>query len=367
MSTPSTLYTGPMPEDLARIPQELTTHPQWVLWQGADRIDKQTGAITGLEKIPVNPQTLRKASTTNPATWGTFAHCVAALPVALEAWECDNPTSYRGGGLGYVFSATDPYAGLDLDHCVDAETHTIDAWAHAYIEDLRSYTEMTPSQTGLHILVVSSLPPGGRKKGGVELYDQGRFFPVTGWHVASTPATIEPRQEAVTRLHAQVFGTPASAPQQGKSTAPALLEDTTLLDKARAAKNRVKFIRLWEGDTSLHDHDESRADLALVIELAFWTQDPAQIDRLFRSSGLMRDKWGARRGEQTYGARTIQAALTRQTDHYHPPRAVHPSPAPGAQTYQERLQARLQSCAVVRPTPSLSHAARVRARIRSLG
>ena len=214
----------------------------------------------------------------------------------------------------------------------------------------------------------STLPPTGRKKDGVELYEQGRFFTMTGWHLPNTPPTIEARQDAVTRLHAQVFGVPAPIPlQQARRTVPARLDDTLLLDKARAAKNGAKFSRLWEGDTSLYANDESSADLTLCDLLAFWTQDPAQIDRLFRHSGLMRDKWDARRGEQTYGVRTIQAALTRQTDHYHPPRAAHPSAAPGAQTYQERIQARLQSCAVVRPPPSLSHAARVRARIRSLG
>ena len=315
------LYVGPTPEDLDRIPAALTTRPQWVLWQGADRIDKQTGTITGLEKVPINPHTLRKASSTDAATWGTFDQCIAALRVTLQAWDHTDPATYRGGGIGYVFATDDPCAGIDLDHCVDADTHAIAAWAQAYVHDLYSYTEITPSQTGLHILVESPLPPGGRKKGGVELYNQGRFFTVTGWHVPSTPPTIDARQEAVTRLHAQVFGMPT--PPQARSTVPTLLDDTLLLDKARAAKNGAKFMRLWEGDTSLHGGDESSADLALCCELAFWTQDPAQIDRLFRSSGLMRDKWDARRGEQTYGARTIQAALTRRTDHYHPPAPWH--------------------------------------------
>ena len=214
------LYVGPTPEDLDRIPAALTTRPQWVLWQGADRIDKQTGTITGLEKVPINPHTLRKASSTDAATWGTFDQCIAALRVTLQAWDHTDPATYRGGGIGYVFATDDPCAGIDLDHCVDADTHAIAAWAQAYVHDLYSYTEITPSQTGLHILVESPLPPGGRKKGGVELYNQGRFFTVTGWHVPSTPPTIDARQEAVTRLHAQVFGMPT--PPQARSTVPTL-------------------------------------------------------------------------------------------------------------------------------------------------
>lgn len=310
-------YAGPTAADLAHIPRELTARPQWVLWQGADRIDTKTGEITGLEKIPINPHTLHKASTTNPQTWGTFDLCVTTLPVALEEWEHNDPASYRGGGIGYVFAADDPYAGIDLDHCIDPDTHKIGAWAQAYVADLRSYTEITPSHTGVHILVQSTLPPGGRKKGGVELYDQARFFTMTGLHVARTPPTIEPRQEAVARLHRQVFGVSVPSPQQVRSPAPALLEDTAILDKARAAKNGAKFAALWEGDTSHHDHDESSADLALCEILAFWTQDPTQIDRLFRHSGLMRDKWDAQRGEQTYGTRTIAKALALQRERYH--------------------------------------------------
>ena len=108
-------YSGPTSEDLAHIPAELKTRRQWVLWRGADRVDRKTGAITGLEKIPIDPQTLRHASTTDSETWGTFAYCVEVLPVALEEWHTDDPGAYRGGGLGYVFSHDDPYAGVDLD------------------------------------------------------------------------------------------------------------------------------------------------------------------------------------------------------------------------------------------------------------
>jgi primase-polymerase (primpol)-like protein len=109
----STLYTGPTAEDLAHIPAELKARRQWVLWRGADKMNKQSGEITGLDKIPINPQTLRGASTTDPTTWGTFEQCVTALPVALEEWEQDDPSAYRGGGIGYVFAPEDPY-GLPL-------------------------------------------------------------------------------------------------------------------------------------------------------------------------------------------------------------------------------------------------------------
>ena len=70
----STIYSGPSPQDLDCIPADLKTRSQWVLWRGADRIDQQTGEVTGLEKIPIDPQTLRNASTTDPKTWGKPGH-----------------------------------------------------------------------------------------------------------------------------------------------------------------------------------------------------------------------------------------------------------------------------------------------------
>jgi hypothetical protein len=149
MTTPTLPYSGPTAEDLARIPAALKDCDQWILWQGADRIDPDTGEILGLNKIPINPQTLRKADTTDPRTWGTFDQCVAAFPVALEEWEHDNPSAYRGGGIGFVFAQDDPYVGIDLDHCRDPDTGALAAWAEEHIDRLASYTEASPSGTGV--------------------------------------------------------------------------------------------------------------------------------------------------------------------------------------------------------------------------
>jgi primase-polymerase (primpol)-like protein len=89
--------------------------------------------------------------------------------------------------------------------------------------------------------------------------------------------------------------------------------DDAILARARAARNADKFIRLFDqGETAAFDHDESRADLALIALLAFWTQDPEQLDRLFRRSGLYRDKWERR----DYRERTIATALKDRDFHH---------------------------------------------------
>lgn len=87
-----------------------------------------------------------------------------------------------------------------------------------------------------------------------------------------------------------------------------------MLAKARAAKNGDKFCRLWAGDTSGHGDDDSAADLALLSMLAFYTQDPAQLDRLFRRSGLYRGKWE----REDYRRGTIAKAILDRADVWAP-------------------------------------------------
>jgi len=245
------------------------------------------------------------------------------MPMALEAWQHEDPQSFRGGGIGFVFANDDPYIGVDLDHCRDAETGEITPQARLVIQTLASYTEVSPSGTGIHVWAQGTLPSGRRKKGPVEMYASGRFFTVSGWHFPGTPPTIESRETQIADIHFALLG--QSGPAKGTSpeaqtaqgTQALTEDDSTLLDKARKAKNTAKFTRLWEGDTADYP-SPSEADLALCMLLAFWTQDHAQIDRLFRQSALVRDKWDEQHGEQAYGERTIQEALVRQTEHYTP-------------------------------------------------
>jgi primase-polymerase (primpol)-like protein len=157
------------------------------------------------------------------------------------------------------------------------------------------------------------------------MYSAGRFFTMTGWHLDETPGTVEPRQSPLSALHTAVFGAPTPPQPPGRRAPSPTLDDATLLSKARSARNSAKFIRLWAGDTSMHGGDDSVADMALCAELAFWTHDPAQIDRLFRQSGLMRPKWDAIHNTQThetYGTRTIANTLTRQRSQYGTPAAA---------------------------------------------
>ena len=183
----------------------LKARDQWVLWRAEDRLDPQTGVVIGLNKIPYTVHPDQHASSADPLTWTSFQLCIDALPLALDEWELADPAAYRGGGMGYVFTADDPYCGIDLDQSVD-DTGTVAPWALAIVQALNSYTQFSCSRHGLHVLLEGTLPPGRCQDGDLQMWDHSRFFAMTGWHVAITPATIEARQGALETLWCAHFG-----------------------------------------------------------------------------------------------------------------------------------------------------------------
>jgi primase-polymerase (primpol)-like protein len=272
-------------------PGELQNIRQWVCW----RLEKRRAKAT---KIPVNPHTGAKASTTVPSTWGAF-------DVAIARMQCDGYP-----GVGFVFAVSDPFFGIDLDHCMDTTTGEIALWAQTIIDRLDTHTALSQSGTGVHIIGKGTLPPGRRRQGPVEMYDQGRFFALTGQHYPSTRLTIENRQAEIVALHAMLFPPQTlQRPAASGVPSPVLLTDTALLEKMFMARNGAMVQRLWAGDTSGYS-SHSECDLALCSHLAFWTGgDAARIDALFRQSGLYREqKWN----RQDYRERTIAKALEQR-------------------------------------------------------
>ncbi len=277
-------------------PVELATRPQWVAWKLEQRDDKPT-------KVPYNAHTGARASSTDPHTWATFEEACAFC----SAQHCE--------GVGYVLSPDDPYVGVDLDKCRDPQTGRIEQWAKDVIKRLASYTEISPSHTGLRIFIRGTLPPHGRRKGRIEIYAQARFLTITGDRYLGAPSTIQDRADELMAWHTEVFGAPPEPRENGHvQRSPVQLADADLLLKARNASNGGTFWALWNGDYSSYG-SQSEADLALVSHLAFWTgPDPARLDQLFRASGMMREKWD----RASYRDPTLTKALDGKTEFYSP-------------------------------------------------
>ena len=298
---------------LDNVPAELKAEARWVCWRRETRGGKTT-------KLPVCPATGRMAKSTDPATWATFGDAVRAV----VRWRCD--------GVGFVFGSDRSYTGLDLDHVlVDG---VLDAEYRWVVDEAGTYTEVSPSGDGLHLIFRGSKPvgadrsrrgqPGGRV---VEMYDHDRYFTVTGnvfegrGAVAANPEVvakayrtwIEPERKAAQPSLADAARTLPDAGSAGD------LSDAELIERMCASRSGDDIRALMAGDCSAQGGDHSAADMALCSHLAFWCAgDAARMDRIFRSSGLMRDKWDSRRGGTTYGAQTIERAISSATDFYQP-------------------------------------------------
>jgi hypothetical protein len=278
----------------AGLPSELLTYNHWVAWKYETRNGKPT-------KIPVDPKTGYNAATNQPGTWGSYEETISFLGARPECV-----------GIGFMFSADDPYVGIDLDKRRSTENNEIESWAQEIIDQANSYTEISPSGTGVHIWVKGELPAGGRRKGQIEMYFAGRYFTMTGNHLSGTPSTIEDRNRELQTIHARIFGKDeADQAQNDQTPKNTNLTDEEVISKAKSAADGDKFQKLWQGEFDDYP-SHSEADLALCSMLAFWTNgDVERVDGLFRQSGLMRDKWDeARSGDgKTYGQLTIERAI----------------------------------------------------------
>jgi primase-polymerase (primpol)-like protein len=258
--------------------------------------------------VPIDAQTGVYASVGEPATWTDYA---TAQQYARDTEGIE--------GIGFVFTADDPFAGVDLDACRDLETGAVEDWAVDVLRRLDSYTERSPSDTGFHVIVRGAVSDGGNRAGDLEMYDCNRYFTVTGNRVPGAPTEVAERGAELRAVHAKYIAADDADDAESAGDAEPVtdvdMSDAVLFEKARNAANGDKFQRLWNGDTSGYP-SHSEADLALCTLLAFWTGgDAARIEALFAQSGLVRDKW---RDRVDYRERTIQTAIRHCSEFYDP-------------------------------------------------
>jgi primase-polymerase (primpol)-like protein len=209
------------------VPEQLRAYSHFVVWRPIDIQGK-------IKKVPFNPRTGEKASPTDPTTWGSFAEALRAF------------ANGAGKGIGFVFARDDPFTGTDLDRCIE-NTGGVAPWAKAIVSKLDSYTEYSPSGTGLHIITLAHVP-AGRRKDQIETYSTGRYFTLTANHVEGTPTTIRERQEQQEALY-QSLALPAKAARIQPNGEYQMRHDTAVLERATHARNATRFLALWEGKT----------------------------------------------------------------------------------------------------------------------
>ena len=248
------------------VPTMLKQRPNWVVW----------GIRDAPPKAPFNPASLLSGRP-SPAkagireTWGSYRTAVDCVEHGLAR------------GIGYEFDGSGIY-GVDLDHVINEDG--VMRQARDIVGLLASYTEVSPSGTGLHIFV---LAPNAditrhRKKGGfIEIYSEGRYFTVTG-NIYGGARTIEPRAAELQAVHDK-FLLPDAAQKVVNLPPPMTMQSNS--DQERFLRNGLErdknFAALWAGDR--RHGNESADDQALMNKLAYWcsANQPAMIQAFLAS------------------------------------------------------------------------------------
>lgn len=282
-----------------KLPEELKQRGWFCLWKYEMRKGQQTKA----------PYQISGAKA-DPSDSNTFTDFMSALAIYQQ-------DGNSGIGLG-IF---DDFCAVDIDHCI--EDGKLSEMAKDIVGTMDSYTETSPSGTGVRIIFKA---PGlsydkdeyyiNNHKIGLEIYNAGKtkkYVTVTGNVIRDTGINV--RSNEILAVMDRYMKKPVKGTATAKISAPgSYLTDESVIAKASASKQGEKFKALWEGRVP-DGKSPSEADEALCSILAFWCGgDREQIDRLFRQSGLMREKWE----REDYRNSTLTRELEFTTEYYRP-------------------------------------------------
>jgi len=305
--------------DPVNIPLNLRQCPQWVNWDPALVDERWT-------KVLKNAHTRNRASSTNPDTWATFERALKTNPIRI----------------GFVLTNSG-FTVIDLDHCHDPDTGIIAEWAWVIIGRLNSYTEISVSGTGVHIIIRGQLPPGRRRVGQIETYDSGRYITMTG-AVLDGYDTIADDDGRLTTWHGETFPQEPEPSSEPFTRVGLSLATEEIIDRAARAANGATFREYYDGGLG-NKPSMSEARYALIGACLFWTQDPGQLAEIIRSSGQWTKKL---KGRPELLRKEIQDQLHRYHGpiygEHRPPPKPPPPPVfePGA-TCDQRLKLALET------------------------
>lgn len=289
-----------------KVPHELKEQNRWCNWKVVLRDGKET-------KLPINAETGEFARSNDSNTWTSFETAVKNVN--------------KSTGIGYFFK--EPYIGIDIDD-VPEEIERYRKGSHEdnivseFINTLGSYSEISPSGTGIHIIIKGELPKQGRRRGSVEIYDGGRFFTVTGNAIGGYNHIIDDSELGkINYLHKKYIRPTEITvlPTSKHGLTGHDLSDIEVMSRIHQSKQGQIFDRFLKGGWEQDYDSQSEADLAMANILAFWTaKNFSQMDRIFRDSSLMRDKWDEKRGKTTYGQATLNKAINDTQNVFEPKR-----------------------------------------------
>ncbi len=286
------------------IPQDLKNIPHWVVWFAAKPLDENK---TKPDKIPLTIS-LHAAKSNDIRTWSSFDDVFNVYDKLKGEYKELNiygkPRQGIIAGIGFMLEPKTGITGVDIDGCVS--DNKLNVFAQDITNRLNTYTEISPSGTGIRAFVYANKPEGRCKhtESGFEIYSHGRFLTLTGHQMHGD--SVRSCQDEVNTIHAEIFS--AKKMYNKRHQIPEKNSNELLKIAFASKKNGKEIEALYNGN---YGDDHSAADLAFCNHLAFWFgKNYTAMDDVFRSSGLMRPKWDTIhvRGE-TYGAVTLQKAI----------------------------------------------------------
>ena len=285
-------------------PNELLALKHWICW----RLEPDPNGGKD-KKVPYSPFTGKKAYVNKHYTWATYDEAIKVME------------KYGYNGIGFVFTTEIGIIAIDIDDCfINGELN--ETGKEILAKAPKTFIEKSPSGKGLHILVRGKLPGGGRRNKdlGVEIYATSRYFTMSGDLWNDCADTIAEDNGIVDYVYKLACSRQKEVTKQTDEqiTSSVGLTDDELLKLANASKDGADFGKLYHGEWHGVFKSQSEADFALCCKLAFWSgRNFEQIDRIFRTSALIRDKWDTAHYADgtTYGSKTINnaCAITKKT------------------------------------------------------
>lgn len=285
------------------IPKYIRDNGQFCLWRYEERNAKST-------KVPyqVNGS---KARPNNPSTFTTFESVMKSV------------AKFDGIGLG-IFGGI---SAIDVDHCIDEDGNFSELAQNIVTIFDGCYIEKSPSRRGLRILFLTTDFSYDKSRYyihhphlGLEVYVSGathKYVTLTG-DVVNQGGVFEANDELQLLLDTYMVKHEQPVTNSVTIEPCSYLSDNEVISKAMNSTNGDKFADLWNGKIPM-DKSHSDADMALAMHLAFWCgKDLEQMDRLFRRSGLFRDKWNRQQSGSTYGRLTLEKAIGKVSTVYQP-------------------------------------------------
>ncbi|MCO4357289.1 phage/plasmid primase, P4 family [Staphylococcus agnetis] len=284
-------------------PKELTKLNNWCVW----KYQKRNGKLT---KVPFNAETGEFAKSNDPNTWSSYETAI----------------NFTGAdGVGFFFEP--PYLGIDIDNVEDdihryRQGDKLDNIVSEFTEAFKTYTEVSPSGNGLHLIVKGKIPGERRRKGNIEMYDSGRFFTMTGNTIGKYKDVTEASPQLFKEIYNKYFPSTSNVIQHPSNNFQDNihnLSEMEIINEIYQSKQAKIFDDLMRGNYEQYYGSHSEADMALANILAFWcAKDYTQMDSIFRQSNLYRDKWDEKRKNSTYGEQTLFKAINETHNVYTP-------------------------------------------------